>query len=128
MNTKTYKGYEDLIAVLQEALEQSAFGKGRARHGQDKPWVEQPIITIQEMLGNEGFSLGQAIKKCQEATRLPPEKAVEELKGAIVYLAAAIYLIRNRHFGPPKNVEWAKDAQQQLFPWLEELRPPGENN
>ncbi len=71
---------------LQLAGEQSSDGKGINRHGNDRGWMNQPILTIQRAVGG-GFALGQAMKKIQEAERMPPDQAFEELKGAIVYLA-----------------------------------------
>jgi hypothetical protein len=41
----------------------------------------------------EGLSLIQAMKKAQESTRLPPDRAKAELLGAINYLAAAYLLL-----------------------------------
>ena len=105
------EGYEELAGILDgvaadkgvrldectfmaEALEQAAGGKGRERHANAKPWHEQPILEIQHVLGNDGFALGQAMKKVQEAERLPWDRGREEFKGAIVYLAAAHLFLR----------------------------------
>lgn len=78
--------------TLLRAYLQVAEGKGAERHGNGKPWPEQPMFKIAEMVGT-GFHLGQAIKKIDESTRLPGEAAVKELLGAITYLAAAIEAI-----------------------------------
>jgi len=44
-----------------------------------------------------GGPLFQAMKKCQEATRLPTvERQTTELLGAINYLAAAVILLREQ--------------------------------
>lgn len=89
-------GYEGLAGVLQDALEQAAFGKGKERHANDKPFDEQPIAEISRMVGL-GFPLGQAAKKGQEAvgmaSRGQREAARNELLGAIVYLSAAVMLL-----------------------------------
>lgn len=89
-----YPGYEDLEMILLQALEQSACGKGKERHAvADQPFVEQPICTITERKGI-GFPLGQVDKKTDEAMRLPRDRAVAELLGAINYLAAAILYLQ----------------------------------
>ena len=86
-------GYENLSNVLNRAFEQSAFGKGDERHAGNKPFKDQPIMTIQKAVGH-GYTRGQAIKKTQEAQVLlykrGKEAAVAELLGAIVYLSAAV--------------------------------------
>jgi hypothetical protein len=49
------------------------------------------MLKIQRMLTGSGFALGQAIKKMEESQRLPnKEAAIQELLGAIVYIAGAI--------------------------------------
>ena len=68
---------------------QSSGGKGVNRHANDRAWEDQPILTIQRAVGT-GFAIGQAMKKVQEAERMPVDRALEELKGAIVYLAGFI--------------------------------------
>jgi hypothetical protein len=88
-------GYEPLAAVLAEALEQAQSGKGKERHANDKPFARQPILEIGRMVG-PGYQIGQAVKKGQEAMRLPTtERQVAELLGAINYLAAAVILLRD---------------------------------
>ena len=87
-------GYEPLAEVLAEALAQAAQGKGRERHAQgDTPFLRQPICEIARMVG-PGFATGQAIKKAQEAMRLPAEHGDAELLGAMNYLAAAVLVRR----------------------------------
>lgn len=107
-----YKGYEELVEILIEALDQCALGKGRERHAVDRPWTEQPIIELQKAIGNTGGSLFQVMKKCQESERLPAQRAIEELKGAIIYAAAAIYLLKNKD-APPKDRGW--EAVQEIL-------------
>jgi hypothetical protein len=86
-------GYEPLARVLQAALDQSQSGKGKDRHATTgKPFTSQPICEIGRMTGI-GYNVGQAMKKGQEAMRLPAERAQAELLGAIVYLASAHLLI-----------------------------------
>lgn len=90
-------GYETLAAELQHAFSQSAHGKGKQRHASAKPFDRQPIMEIGRMVG-PGYATGQAQKKAQEAIgmlgRGEKEKALAELHGAIVYIAAAAALIR----------------------------------
>lgn len=89
----TLPGYEPLADVLQKALDQSQRGKGHERHQRgETPFLRQPICEIGRMTG-VGYNIGQAMKKGQEAMRLPTERAQAELLGAIVYLAAAYLLM-----------------------------------
>lgn len=85
--------YRKLQAVLTQAYEQSAVGKGRERHANGKDFDRQPILEIGRMVG-PGFQLGQVQKKAQEAAgmigRANLEGARQELLGAIVYAAAAV--------------------------------------
>jgi hypothetical protein len=89
----SYGPYGDLLAILADAYEQSATGKGATRHANGRPWADQPIMTITRSVGI-GFPLGQAIKKALEAQgmlgRGECRAARAELLGAIVYLAAAV--------------------------------------
>lgn len=82
-------GYETLADVLMRAFAQAASGKGAERHGCNLPFDRQPMQQIVDMFGF-GFPLGQAAKKMQEAQRLPPDRAVAELLGAINYIAGAV--------------------------------------
>lgn len=86
---------EDYLAlhrVLMLAYEQSSSGKGKNRHANGKPFLQQPIMEIGRMVGI-GYQLGQAMKKAQEAggmaSRGQIAAAQAELLGAINYLAAA---------------------------------------
>jgi len=85
-------GYEPLAGVLQHALDQSQTGKGVERHGNGLPFLQQPIMNIGRMVGT-GYQIGQAMKKGQESTRMPKDRAQAELLGAINYLAAAWLLL-----------------------------------
>ena len=93
------EAYQPLIDVLQSALEQAAFGKGKERHAGEKPFIRQPIMEIGRMVGM-GYQTGQAMKKIQEAHTLlnlegkGPDAAILELLGAINYCAAAIIAIQ----------------------------------
>ena len=83
------RGYTDLAGTLRRALAQAVEGKGKERHAITENMLEQPIITIQGMVGT-GFATGQAIKKLQESSRLGKDAAIEEILGAIIYCAAAV--------------------------------------
>ena len=87
------EGYEQLAAVLQDAYDQAAKGKGAARHGTGKPFHEQPMQDLIRLYG-PGFALGQAAKKMQESQRMDRDAAERELLGAIVYIAGAIIAAR----------------------------------
>jgi len=90
-------GYDTLAVELQAAFDQSAYGKGKERHANAKPFDRQPIMELARMYGT-GFTAGQAAKKAQEALgmlkRGENNKAIHELHGAIVYLAATAAAIR----------------------------------
>lgn len=86
--------YESLRDVLELAYRQAAYGKGQDRHGVGQPFDKQPMQHLLDLYGY-GFAAGQIGKKVQEAQRLPKDKAVHELLGAIVYAAGlVIYLDR----------------------------------
>ena len=93
------KGYEDLTRILNEALEQATSGKGKERHAGGKPFDKQPIMEIARMTGL-AYQTGQAMKKIQESHTLleikGKEAAINELRGAIIYLAAAIKTIEEK--------------------------------
>lgn len=98
-------GYDDLHRILMSAFDQSARGKGKERHANDKPFNVQPIMEIARMVGLGGHAY-QCMKKTQEAVgmsnRGSHDAAIAEFKGVIVYAAAAIKLIeesRDAHAG-----------------------------
>jgi len=82
------KAYKDLYIVLKDCFDQASVGKGKERHANDLPFVEQPIMWIEKHFNS--FQLGQAVKKVHESQRLPKEAAIKELRGAIVYISAKI--------------------------------------
>lgn len=90
--------YRPLFYALLGAFDEAAHGKGEARHGLGKPFLEQPVFQIMSLTSID-FSLGQAIKKIQEASTFlsedpHSEAATKELRGAIGYLGAAILHIK----------------------------------
>lgn len=103
-DTTTPDDYATLRAILDDAYAQAASGKGKERHANDRPFLQQPICEIGRMLGSvcDG-ELYQAIKKAQEASNMlargENKRAEAELLGAINYLAAAVILIRESEHG-----------------------------
>ena len=77
-----------LQEVLDAALQQVVSGKGMERHG-GEDLLTQPWRWISDAAG-EGFLMGQALKKTQEATRMPADRFEREVLGAIAYLAFAV--------------------------------------
>lgn len=83
--------YLPLLRTFLGALEQAAYGKGRERHANDLPFVEQPILTMARMLDSDAGLAQQVIKKTIEARSLPTKQArINELRGTLVYAAAMI--------------------------------------
>ncbi len=92
--------YESLHRVLMKALSQAQDGKGKERHATEgEPFEDQLICTINRRLESTHFSLGQAVKKIYESARLPNERAVAELLGAIVYIASATLILEEKKNG-----------------------------
>lgn len=93
--------YDSLRVVLDEAFAQASEGKGKERHayGDEEPFEKQPICEICTRLGSIDGALFQAVKKIYECKRLPSERAVNELLGAINYIAAAIILLEKEYLG-----------------------------
>lgn len=89
--------YKTLRDVLDRAFDQAATGKGAERHGQNKPFDEQPMQAISDLLGTDKGMAHQAIKKIQESTRMEHDASIRELLGAINYIAGMIiHKERNR--------------------------------
>lgn len=88
-------GYEKLRDVLERAYNQASKGKGAERHGKDLPFHLQPMQQIADMYGI-GFMLGQVAKKIEEAQRLPKERAINEILGAINYCAGAVIFLEKQ--------------------------------
>jgi hypothetical protein len=90
-NKEEPTGYEDLEEILHEAFLQASEGKGRERHADNLPFLQQDIIQITSLTGILGPAY-QVIKKIKEAGRMlkrgERDKAVIEILGAIVYAAA----------------------------------------
>lgn len=89
--------YAHLVDVLNDAYQQAANGKGKVRHANNRPFVDQPIMQNGRKFG-PGFNLGQATKKIEEGfgmlARGERDAAEREFLGAINYVASAILLVR----------------------------------
>lgn len=89
--------YSKLRAVLEDAYMQAAYGKGKERHANGKPFTEQPLFEISRMVGLGGATY-QIMKKAQEAQGMADRgqllDARHELGGVIVYAAAMSILIQ----------------------------------
>jgi len=82
--------YHESACALLGAYEQMALGKGRERHANDLPFVNQRMLSISRQLDDDGGMAYQVCKKTQESRAMKPEKAVHELRGAIVYTLGMI--------------------------------------
>ena len=94
MSKAKYQGYEQLESILNEALEQAAAGKGKERHANERAFEDQPMQLISKLLDDNHGLAFQAIKKVQESLRLPDDRAIRELLGAINYIAGMIIFLR----------------------------------
>ena len=89
--------YWHLSVVLCAAYAQAAVGKGKERHAQDDPFLDQPIISIGQLLKSPDGEAYQAIKKVREGLMMhrtgESERCIREILGAINYLAATAILV-----------------------------------
>ena len=87
--------YQSLKSVFDEAMKQASEGKGKERHADDcSPFEKQTICWIERQ--GLDFARGQAVKKIVESMRLEPRAAIEELLGAMNYIAACVIVIREK--------------------------------
>ena len=86
--------YDSLYKVLLSAYNQASCGKRKERHANDEPFENQKIITLNKQIGSNHGAIFQACKKAQESARLPHDRAIMELLGAINYLAAAVIMLQ----------------------------------
>lgn len=116
-------GYESLARVLEMAYNQAAIGKGVERHAKGQSFDRQVMQTGADQFG-VGALLFQAFKKSEESQRLDHDRAINELLGAICYLAGAVIAMerkehetkmraREREIGKiiPCSAEEARHAQ-----------------
>ena len=85
--------YESLAIVLRTAYCHAAYEKGHERHAEDNTLFEEQISSRINK-EHRGYALGQALKKIHEAGRLPKERAVKELLGAINYIAIEVIQLK----------------------------------
>jgi hypothetical protein len=121
--------YRRLEEVLADALSQASEGKGKERHATDEPFEEQKICVINRWIADSPVAgaLFQAVKKTIESSRLSGERAINELRGAINYLAAAIILLEE--ITPPESEEkplWGHSILDDL-PTVEATIEQGNN-
>lgn len=96
LNIEERPGYQEFIAVLGKAYHQSAFGKGKERHGEGRDFSQQPILTEALELSSAA-SAYQVSKKSKEAYRLAArgefDKAKEDILGSIVYAVTQFLVV-----------------------------------
>lgn len=95
---RTDQTYTELDRVLTASYQQAAAGKGKERHATEhEPFERQQICEIgRRLIGNKAAGpLFQAVKKIYESGRLPRDRAIAELYGAINYAAAAILILES---------------------------------
>lgn len=85
--------YKILLDVLHDAYDRAAIGKGKERHANDKPFLQQPIITEGILLGITPL-IYQIRKKALESLGLTGEAKINELLDVMVYAAAAVIVLR----------------------------------
>lgn len=96
LSTAGYGPYTKLHEVLDMAFKQASQGKGKERHATEgEPFERQIICEVCRRVGH-GYTWGQAVKKIYEAERLPKDRAIAELLGAINYLAADIIVLMEK--------------------------------
>lgn len=78
-----------LEAIFKDALDQVRNGKGNARHGQGRDFLEQTWLETAWAHG-PAFLTGQAEKKLRESIGLDHEARRAERLGAIVYVAMSV--------------------------------------
>jgi hypothetical protein len=90
--------YRALRAVLEEAFNRCAFGKGKSRHAVgNERFEDQQIFKATRFYGDGGLYY-QMEKKLRESFKMLTEKKVLELMDVIVYACAAIiYARESRH-------------------------------
>lgn len=102
--------YKSLKEVLDRALDQAANGKGKERHANNDAFEDQVMCYLASQLGPAG-PIFQACKKAIEANRLPHPASVNELLGAINYLAGAVIEIERKR---GENNKWAESVAEEL--------------
>lgn len=108
------EGYEQLAAVLQDAHDQAAIGKGDERHANGLPFHDQRMQQISTMLDSDKGMAFQVCKKMSEGLQFDDHQRREaELLGAINYLAGIVIYHRNR-----QSALSARSGQDELMEGL----------
>lgn len=98
---RAVEGYEQLAAVLQDAHDQAAIGKGDERHANGLPFHDQRMQQISTMLDSDKGMAFQVCKKMSEGLQFDDHQRREaELLGAINYLAGIVIYHRNKQVAP----------------------------
>lgn len=107
-------GYLELLDVLTKALDQAQFGKGRQRHANNKPFLNQKIMRLRQEVGS-GYTIGQACKKAIESQNLDKDAAIHDLLGAIVYLGAEVLCLQQEmeEIAPEPRPKWPREHKSQ---------------
>lgn len=85
--------YWPLIGAAIETLKQATSGKGKERHARGRDFVDQPILALPRLLGEQAGLGGlayQIMKKTEEALGLPKDRQIAELRGVVIYALAAV--------------------------------------
>ena len=91
----TQKADHPLQSVFDAVIHQAQHGKGNERHGNGKPFMQQPWVDLADTHGR-GFLTGQAAKKLQEAQSMEGERWEREMLGAIAYAMMAVLHRRSK--------------------------------
>ena len=87
MSKKKDRLYGRLVYALSLAYNQAAFGKGKERHANNKPFEEQTMMVANRVTDG-GFGWGQIFKKIQEIPNIKdPDMKKAEMVSIIVYAA-----------------------------------------
>jgi hypothetical protein len=89
-------GFEKLVPIIQDCLDQLQFGKGQKRHGRGMDFDKQVGCDITRCVGI-GFPVGQMMKKWDEVSSV--EDKEEELWGFIGYGLMALLMLKERNGG-----------------------------
>ena len=104
--------------VFDEAIKQVESGKGAERHGTVKDFLFQPIFNIGKLTGPRGLMF-QSVKKmheaifCLENGKFTKDQTVEELLGALVYLASLIILVNDEEEKKKVEPDY-KDTEEEV--------------
>ena len=90
----TEKNYLALKTILLMAYDRAAKTKGLERHSDGQPFEQQDICQELRIFKSVSPALFQARKKIKESIRLDNKGGINELLDAMVYLSAAVIVMR----------------------------------